>query len=225
MASPGNIGSAAQADESTQVRRVADLERDVRELGPSIAQSFAPVIASIQATQATQAAQQVTLAAQQAALTDQQTQLTAQVATLAAQVALQVSPSGASTSASGFNISSGSGAVAGVTFTVPSGYTRALILGSGTVTAANTSGTSGYLYVKVVINGGSGPEAATIVGDFNTAPYTNTVMNISASHSATLTGLSGGTFTVQIAARTGGNNFGSSGTNSAMVAAQVIFLR
>ncbi|TFB96517.1 MULTISPECIES: hypothetical protein [unclassified Cryobacterium] len=199
-------------------RKVLDLERDLREVIPSVLQTLAPVIKVLQDTQATQAAQQVTLA-------DQQTQLTAQVATLAAQVALQVSPSGASTSASGFGISSGTGAVAGVTFTVPSGYTRALILGSGTVTAANTSGTSGYLYVKVVINGGSGPEAATIVGDFNTAPYANTVMNISASHSATLTGLSGGTFTVQIAARTGGNNFGSSGTNSAMIAAQVIFLR
>ncbi|TFC20196.1 hypothetical protein [Cryobacterium sp. MDB2-10] len=93
MAYPGHIGYQMPASEDTQLRRVADLERDVRELGPSIAISFNPVIKSIQDTQATQAAQQVTLASQQATLTAQQAQITAQVAALTALVPVSTATS------------------------------------------------------------------------------------------------------------------------------------
>lgn len=44
MASPGSIGSAMPSSEDTQVRRVADLERFVRELGPSVAKSLASTV-------------------------------------------------------------------------------------------------------------------------------------------------------------------------------------
>ncbi|TFD80720.1 hypothetical protein E3T54_02975 [Cryobacterium sp. Sr8] len=40
MAQPGSISSLMPPSEDTQLRRIADLERFVRELGPSIAKSF-----------------------------------------------------------------------------------------------------------------------------------------------------------------------------------------
>lgn len=47
MADPGSIGSIAPPGEDYLVRRIADLERKVRELGPSIAQSFQPTVQSL----------------------------------------------------------------------------------------------------------------------------------------------------------------------------------
>jgi len=44
---PGTPGAAMPASEDTLVRRVADLERAVRELGPSIARSFNGTIAAL----------------------------------------------------------------------------------------------------------------------------------------------------------------------------------
>lgn len=40
MTQPGSIASGMPADEDSLMRRVADLERTVRELGPSVASSF-----------------------------------------------------------------------------------------------------------------------------------------------------------------------------------------
>jgi len=47
MASPGSIGSAMPDSEDTQVRRVADLERFVKELGPSVARSLATTVTTL----------------------------------------------------------------------------------------------------------------------------------------------------------------------------------
>jgi len=49
MANPGVSGSQAPAGEDWLVRRVADLERVVRELAPSISKSFQPVIDRLEA--------------------------------------------------------------------------------------------------------------------------------------------------------------------------------
>jgi len=50
MADPGSIGSIAPPGEDYLVRRIADLERKVRELGPSIAQSFQSTVQSLDDT-------------------------------------------------------------------------------------------------------------------------------------------------------------------------------
>lgn len=50
MTAPGTPGSVAPPGEDYIVRRIADLERQVRELGPSIAQSFASTVAALVGT-------------------------------------------------------------------------------------------------------------------------------------------------------------------------------
>lgn len=50
MTQPGAIGSAMPADESSVMRRLADLERQVRELGPSIANSFNSTVSELENT-------------------------------------------------------------------------------------------------------------------------------------------------------------------------------
>lgn len=47
MTQPGAPGSAMPADESSFMRRLADLERQVRELSPSIAASFNTTVAKV----------------------------------------------------------------------------------------------------------------------------------------------------------------------------------
>lgn len=49
MAQPGSIGSQMPASEDSQLRRIADLERAMRELGPSVAGSFQSTVATLQA--------------------------------------------------------------------------------------------------------------------------------------------------------------------------------
>lgn len=211
MANPGSIGSAMPASEDTQARRVADLERDLRELGPSIARSFAPVIATL-------TTQQATLATQQATLADQQAQLTAQVATLAAQVALQVQPASGHSGVASGALTSTPSEITRCTFTVPSGYTRAQVFGTVFVSVYNTGNAADNIRAYLDINGA-----------YSSTPTINSLVSFSgaglgSSYAATLTGLtSGSTFYVRgiVYNQTGNANQ----YNGANVDATVLFLR
>jgi hypothetical protein len=68
------------------MRRIADLERALREVVPSVARSIAPTVARLDAQAADLAAKQVTLDAQQATLTTTVAGLTTAQATLATAV-------------------------------------------------------------------------------------------------------------------------------------------
>lgn len=208
MADPGSIGSAMLPGEDTRGRDIADIKRDVRELGPSIARSFAPVIAS--------------LTAQQATLADQQAQLTAQVATLAAQVALQISPASSHNGSSSYSLNTSAQELTRVTFTVPSGYTRALVFATTNLSVANQHNTLLDLlrgYVDIAGSFTSAP-APVMVDPLHTA-------NVNSSGTSLLSGLAGGgTFYVRTVAY---NQYGYTGAASALnvcnLDAHVIFLR
>lgn len=80
---PGSMASLLPAGPDELVRRMRDLERRQDELGPSVARSFAPVIADLAAKQAALDAQQAALAAANVTLTAQGATLTTTVANLA----------------------------------------------------------------------------------------------------------------------------------------------
>ena len=78
---PGSFAAKMPAGEDALIRKIQEIERTMREFLPSVAESFGPVVADLQA-------QDATLQAQQATLTAQQATLTAQVADLASRVSV-----------------------------------------------------------------------------------------------------------------------------------------
>lgn len=83
---PGSMASLLPAGPDEMVRRQRDLERRMDEALPSVARSFAPVIADLAAKQVTLDAQQATLTTQQATLATTVSGLTMAQATLATTV-------------------------------------------------------------------------------------------------------------------------------------------
>lgn len=122
-------------DEAWINRQIEDIKRQLRELGPSVAASFGPVIADLQAQQAA----------------------------LAEQVALQVSPAVASAAATGFTLDGTSRALAQVSFNVPAGFTRAVVSASGAVAGGTNSTGGDALYGNVLIAGVAYGETPMII--------------------------------------------------------------
>ena len=239
MGTPGLLSNLIPADIDEIPRQIRDLERFVRELGPSIALSIKPAMDDIRANVAAIAAQQVTLTAQQVALADQDVRiiaqqdalaaqnttilaqqaelaaqnvrLTAAVANIATLVGQQVAgdTKSANTGGGATNLATSFGDYAGATFTVPPGFTRAVVsavantyyvTATGVELQVNIAGNVGYL--QMLLNGQNAG---------------------SASHAATLTGLSGGgTFTVWSRARVQGAGASGAYLNTTATA---IFLR
>ena len=206
MAAPGVLSSLIPADESAIPRQIRDLERAVRELGPSIAQSFAPVIATLQAQTAALAAQDLVIGAQQAALT-------AAVANIATLVGQQTTgASAAPGTGSGFNVGTTQGTKASTTIAVPAGYSQALVVAIGSLTMADTA--PNRFDTRCGIAGGYGAALPNLA---------NTVGSTSAAHSRNLTGLSGGTITLEVQALAGVS--ATNGANTAIVTGFAIFFR
>jgi len=206
MAAPGVLSSLIPADESDIPRQIRDLERAVRELGPSIAQSFAPVIATLQAQTAALAAQDLVIGAQQAALT-------AAVANIATLVGQQTTgASAAPGTGSGFNVGTTQGTKASTTIAVPAGYSQALVVAIGSLTMADTA--PNRFDTRCGIAGGYGAALPNLA---------NTVGSTSAAHSRNLTGLSGGTITLEVQALAGVS--ATNGANTAIVTGFAIFFR
>lgn len=125
MPLPGSPANALPADDAALMRRIEAIERQLRELGPSVASSFAPVITDLQAQQATLAAQQVTLADQ--------------VAGLSAVVDEQVSGDTSTQFASGFSLTSTPSQQAGVSIAVPAGFSVARVMAFSNLSAGSAA--------------------------------------------------------------------------------------
>src|SRR5688572_3357979 len=126
MAAPGTIGNLVAPGEDAANRKHEDLSREVKELRPSIMETLLPIIADLQA-------QQDELAAQNAVLT-------AAVAEIATLVNTQLSPDVGHGDVAAFSLATGPNVEkVRVTFTVPSGYTRALVYATGTLVARNST--------------------------------------------------------------------------------------
>lgn len=137
-------------------------------------------------------------------------------------VANQVSPSVASASSSNFSLSTSYSTVSSTTITIPTDFTRALVVVVAGVSGA-TGGTGGdRLYGRVVIDGTGGPEIiqALLVNAF--------VGSISPSYTRSLTGLTpGGSVSVSVQAKLelGPNNALFQQYNTAAISANAMFLR
>ena len=169
MPLPGSPANALPPDDAAIVRRLEAIERTIRELGPSVAGSIFPIIASLQA---------------QADATD------AVVAGLADVVNAQVAVArNTASTASAISVSPGN-TYTTASVTVPAGYTRALVVG---VTSATANGANPLLRVATDISGDIGFDLPVYANSDNFESGT-------VSHSASLTGLSGGG-TVYVGAR------------------------
>ena len=130
----------------------------------------------------------------------------------------QVSPAVGANSTSGFSLGTTFGDVVSFSFTVPSGYTRALISAAGSVSAVAYTGGSGILESRIVIAGAAGAFGAS---QTSAASQVSPVPSFS---TASLTGLTaGGTVTVTIQAFASGPT--TTTLSNAMIAGTALFLR
>jgi len=251
VAQPGILSSQIPKGEDWIPREIADLKRELRELGPSIMHSFQGVVDELAAQQDTLDAQQATLTAQQATLTTTVADLTTAQATLAttvsglstAQATLATAVADIAANLASINAVIGqqvaatvwhndSGATvfavttawatrASVTFTVPAGYTRALIFGVGQASAVNTTGAVDTLYVCVNVNGvGPGFAASQDV-----APGGG-LGGAASAGAKLLTGLTGGgTFTITTRICSNLAGWAATVSNECNIDATVVFLR
>jgi len=189
---PGSIPSMMPAGQDELVRQIKDLRRDLTELGPSVARSFQPVLDD--------------LAAQLATLTD----LVANMVTVAVNHAW----------VQNFAITTTTTVFASLTFTVPAGYTQALIASVATGMGYNSTANPSNLYVAPRMSGASGgSEVYTSV-----APGYG--MSLAVPYFDLLTGLtSGQVITISIQMRVDAATWPADPGNVARIDAQATFLR
>lgn len=146
--------------------------------------------------------------------------LQAQVATLTALLAARLSPDERHIITSGFAVATADTEYARVTFTVPPGYTRAVVIATSSVSAFNNL--SG---VNITMRG-----YCDIAGLYSAPTVATTIVmitqgSVSPGASANLSGLVGGsTFYVRVMASLAISSFGADSRNIAAVNATVIFL-
>ena len=107
------------------------------------------------------------------------------------------------------------------TFTVPTGFTQALIFAEGQASAVNSTGAVATLYVGAAVNGVEPPgwAAAQDVAPAGYGGATRAVVQL-------LTGLTGGgTFTVSTRLYCSGTGWAGNAANSCNIDATVVFLR
>ena len=208
---PGSPASLLPPAPDDLVRRMRDLERRMDEALPSVARSFAPVIADLAAKQAALDAANVTLTAQQA-------DLAAQLVSINALIGAQVQHGSSGTSETAFSVNTTHTLRATGSITVPAGFTRVTVLCTVDATAINGVTTAGaYLQVQASIAGTPGGTATGYAGyGYQTGA--------SASAIRTITGLSGGTIALG-AVVFATADFGTSALNLADVNAIAIFTR
>jgi len=197
MGAPGLPSSQAPKDPSDfYAKRFTDLERQMRELAPSIARSVSGIVADVLATQAEQAAQLVSI-----------TDL----------VNKQVDTGSIGYSTSGFTVPTTLTSVASQTIPVPSGFTKAAVLGIVSVGAWNGSVTGDYLYARASINGAGGATMPTFADPSSYAQLTVSAIR-------TLTGIVTPTISVGIECYAS-SGWGSLGANIANIDVIVLFRR
>ena len=134
----------------------------------------------------------------------------ANIATLVGQQTTSVAA--APGTGSGFNVGTGQGTKASTTIAVPAGFSQALVVAIGSLTMADTA--PNRFDTRCGIAGGYGAALPNLA---------NTVGSTSAAHSRNLTGLSGGTITLEVQALAAVS--ATNGANTAIVTGFAIFFR
>ena len=221
MAQPGILSTQLPPGEDWVPRALADIRRDMRELGPSIMHSFQSVVDELAAHQATLDTTVANLAANVAVTNTNVADIAANVASINAIIGNEVLPLAPHGDSVNFPMTVAWATRATVTVTVPAGYTRALVFAVGQASVVNTTGGLDQLCLDTLINGVVPPGwlATTDV------PSTN-IGSVAAAGTKLLTGLTGGgTFTVAARVSTAIAAWGANVANACNVDASVTFLR
>lgn len=142
--------------------------------------------------------------------------LAAATASAAALQANSVTPAVLSTSAGAYTTTTTFGVISSLSFSVPAGYTRALITAQSVCNINSSAATSEIGYSKVTINGVDGMVTS---GQWPTA---TALGMLPANSAANLTGLTGGTVTVTLSVRV---QYGPASGGFASLNATALFLR
>lgn len=133
-------------------------------------------------------------------------------------LASPVSPGSAGLTQQNFATSTGAATYAQASIAVPAGYSQALVMNGVSAGATNSGAGTDVLYVAASINGTAGGEqpAQTAAGAYGSG---------SAFAIRTLTGLTGGSITVECRIRTGTGDWSAATGNTANVNALILFLK
>lgn len=152
-------------------------------------------------------------------LAEQQEQLAQQIEAIEAVINAQLAPVSDQVSNINFNVNPGPNTpILSTTISVPSGYSRALVYATSTLSAYNNTATDDTLYITTRING-------AVVGWANSTSVNSAKFgSVSMSSTALLTSL-GSTFGVTSAASTDNVVFSAADYNTTNLSVMVIFLR
>lgn len=188
MANPGVSGSQIPAGEDFAQRQIKDLQRELRELGPSIAKSFQPVIDRLDAADIAMATRVADIAAN--------------VASINTLIGNEVKPQKVYFTAT-HTLTTTTQTVATSTFTVPAGFTSAVVSVAARAGGVNQNTTgggdgSGGDYLTIILTAG-----AAHGGGYLWVPGNGGNGECVALAADILTGLTpGGTFTISMTAVT-----------------------
>lgn len=145
--------------------------------------------------------------------------LSKQVAALAVAIDSTIAPSFNQNGTNNFDITTTSSTVETVTFTVPDGYTRAMVFATAEGMGVNGTASGDYLYVQANVDGIAGGELYSYAGP-------GIAVGLSALLYWELSGLEGGdTFPVSTQVRSGNALWPQNVANAANIYALVVFLR
>lgn len=133
-------------------------------------------------------------------------------------LAAPVSPGSAGLTQQNFATTTAGTVYAQASIAVPPGYTQALVMNGVSAGATNSGAGTDFLYVAASINGAQGGEqpSQTAAGAYGSG---------SAFAIRTLTGLTGGSITVECRLRTGSGAWAAAAGNTANVNALILFLK
>jgi hypothetical protein len=156
------------------------------------------------------------------------TQVAETVATIDDVIALQTVPGAATGSSSAFSPGTAEGAKCSTSVVVPEGFTRALLIGVGSVSLIyqwpSGSGID-TLTSKIRLSGNDGQPLTMTGSELNVSGW-DAFRTMTNSHSFVATGLSGGaTLTAELRLSTATNNWTVSGNNRATITLMALFMR
>ena len=222
---PGIPSSQIPPGEDHVMRSIKDIERFLRELTPSIAHSFKPVIDRLDAADIVLAAQQATLTTTVAGLSAAVADIATNLASINSLLTQVVKPQAIYNTTNSWAITTTPTVRAAVTIAVPSGYTTAVVSVMGRVDGRNSNSTGGWngaggdlLHSKASIAGVSGIDMDLSV--LGSGDHAVSVMPLA----TVLTGLSGGTITLTASVWSEYQGWASHAKNIAELSGTVTFV-
>jgi hypothetical protein len=228
MAQPGILSSQIPPGEDHVMRALADIKREMRELGPSIMHSFQGVVDELAAHQATLDAQQATLTTTVAGLSTAVADIATNLASINDLLTKVVTPASVNV-ASGVTFTASGAYYDGVqtNITVPAGVSRLQIQAfSGIFCWSNSNTTGGNngaggddIYCRTIIGGVTGQGFVTVIlGSGSTT-------SVYSSLATLLSGLTPGS-TISLATQTMSSyqNIPANVNNKAILTAQLTWL-